>query len=60
MPSLVSLCVLVADLQDSVKIGAELPPAEYFELINRLWKTLAGSFQKYHGIYGKHAGDGAV
>ena len=60
MPSLVSLCVLVADLQDSVKISAELPPAEYFELINQLWKTLSGSFQKYHGINGKHAGDGAL
>ncbi|MBU1902550.1 MAG: hypothetical protein KJ573_03045 [Proteobacteria bacterium] len=60
MPSLVSLCVLVADLQDSVKISAELPPAEYFELINALWKTIAGSFDKYQGIHGKHAGDGML
>jgi len=60
MPSLVSLCVLVADLQDSVKISAELPPAEYFELINGLWKTIAVSFDKYGGIHGKHAGDGML
>ena len=60
MPSLVSLCVLVADLQDSVKISAELPPAEYFELINGLWKTIAEAFDKYQGIHGKHAGDGML
>jgi len=58
MPSMFSLCVLVADIQDSVKISAELPPFEYFELINQLWKTLAGSFEKYQGIHGKHSGDG--
>ncbi|RLC27428.1 MAG: hypothetical protein DRH32_10290 [Deltaproteobacteria bacterium] len=60
MPSLVSLCVLVADLQDSVKISAELMPEEYFELINQLWKTLGTSFEKYHGIHGKHVGDGML
>ncbi|MDO9566161.1 MAG: adenylate/guanylate cyclase domain-containing protein [Candidatus Desulfaltia sp.] len=58
MPSMVSLCVLVADIQDSVKISAELPPFEYFELINQLWKTLAVSFEKHQGIHGKHSGDG--
>lgn len=58
MPSMVSLCVLVADIQDSVKISAELPPSEYFELINQFWKTLKGSFEKYQGVHGKHAGDG--
>ncbi len=60
MPSLVSLCVLVADLQDSVKISSELMPEEYFELINQLWKTLGASFEKYFGIHGKHAGDGML
>ncbi|MHB8809813.1 MAG: hypothetical protein ACYC9M_07335 [Desulfobulbaceae bacterium] len=38
MPSLVSLCVLVADLQDSVRISAELLPSQYFELIKVLWE----------------------
>lgn len=60
MPSLVSLCVLVADLQDSVKISAELMPEEYFELINQLWKILGPLFEKYHGIHGKHVGDGML
>jgi adenylate cyclase len=31
---LTPLAVLVADLQDSVRISAELPPEKYFELIN--------------------------
>jgi class 3 adenylate cyclase/DNA-binding transcriptional MerR regulator len=60
MPSLVSLCVLVADLQDSVKISAELLPVHYFELINELWQTVGPTFEKYKGIYGKHAGDGML
>ncbi|MFO7965437.1 MAG: adenylate/guanylate cyclase domain-containing protein [Desulfobacterales bacterium] len=60
MPSLVSLCVLVADLQDSVKISAELLPGEYFSLINGLWESLAGCFDEFNGIYGKHAGDGML
>ena len=60
MPSLVSLCVLVADLQNSVKISAELLPGEYFELINQLWATVTSSFDKYDAIYGKHTGDGML
>jgi len=60
MPSLVSLCVLVADLENSVKISAELLPEEYFELINQVWATLTSSFDKYDGIYGKHTGDGML
>ena len=60
MPALVSLCVLVADLQDSVKISAELLPGEYFSLINSLWESLAGCFDNFGGIYGKHAGDGML
>jgi len=60
MPSLVSLCVLVADLQDSVRISAELLPAQYFELINGLWECVAPSFEAHHAIYGKHVGDGLL
>ena len=60
MPSLVSLCVLIADLQNSVKISAELLPAQYFELINELWQSVGPTFEKYNGIYGKHAGDGML
>lgn len=60
IPSLVSFCVVVADLQDSVRICAELPPEEYFELINQAWRYMEGSFKKYYGLYGKHTGDGMV
>jgi adenylate cyclase len=60
MPSLISLCVLVADIQDSVRICGELLPEEYFEMVNELWKTVGGCFDKYNGIYGKHAGDGIL
>jgi len=60
MPSLVSLCVLIADLQDSVRISAELLPAQYFELINGLWAAVGSTFEKHNGIYGKHVGDGML
>ena len=60
MPSLVSLCVLVADLQDSVRISAELLPAQYFELINGLWECVGPSFEAHKAIYGKHVGDGML
>lgn len=60
MPTLIYFSVLVADLQDSVRICAELPPEEYFSLINQIWKCMEGSFKKYYGVYGKHTGDGMV
>ena len=60
LPTMVSFCVLVADLQDSVRICAELPPEEYFDLINQIWKCMECTFKKYYGTYGKHAGDGMV
>jgi adenylate cyclase len=60
MPTLASFCVLMADLQDSSRICAELPPEEYFELIRDVWKCMDGIFQKYYGTYGKHVGDGMV
>jgi class 3 adenylate cyclase/DNA-binding transcriptional MerR regulator len=60
MPTLVSFCVLVADLQNSVRICAELPPEEYFELINQIWARVEGCFKQYYGTYGKHTGDGML
>ncbi len=59
-PHLTALCVLVADLQDSVKICAELPPEEYFELVNQIWQMAERILRKYHATQGKHAGDGMV
>ncbi len=60
MPTLLSFGVLVADLQSSVGISAELPPEEYFELIHQVWACVEGSFKQYYGTYGKHVGDGML
>jgi class 3 adenylate cyclase len=60
MPSLMSMCVLFADLQDSMRISAELLPGQYFELINGLWEVSGPVFEKFKGVYGKHVGDGVL
>lgn len=59
-PVLTDLAVMVADLQDSVKICSELPPEEYFELVNQIWCTLAPVFRRSNATHGKHVGDGIV
>ena len=59
-PYKTSLAVLVADIQNSVKICAELPPEEYFELINHVWGTMEPKFRRYFATHGKHVGDGIV
>lgn len=59
-PFLTPLSVMVADLQNSVQICAELPPDEYFELINDIWQSSEPIFRKYYGTHGKHVGDGMV
>ncbi len=59
-PFLTPLAVLVADLQNSVKICNELPPEEYFELINHIWGAMDPLFRKYYATHGKHVGDGMV
>ena len=60
LPVLTDLAVLVADLQNSVKICSELPPEEYFELVNEICSTMSPIFRKYFGTHGKHAGDGLL
>lgn len=59
-PYLTNVTVMVADVQNSIKICSELPAEEYFELINDIWQESAPIFRKYYGTYGKHAGDGMV
>lgn len=59
-PVLTDLAVMVADLQDSVKICSELPPEEYFDLINQIWSALAPVFRHSNATHGKHVGDGIV
>ena len=60
LPVLTDVAVMVADLQNSVRICSELPPEEYFELINQIWATMEPVFRKYYGTHGKHVGDGMV
>jgi len=60
LPVLTPLCVLVADIQDSVKISVELPPEEYFELVNEIWGEAEPIFRRFNGTPGKHVGDGLV
>jgi adenylate cyclase len=60
LPVLTELAVLVADLQESVKICSELPPDEYFELINQIWSVAGDIFRRFYGTHGKHVGDGMV
>jgi len=60
LPALCSMAVLVADLQNSVKISADLPPEEYFSLITEIWTRLEDPFRLYRGTMGKHSGDGVV
>jgi class 3 adenylate cyclase/DNA-binding transcriptional MerR regulator len=59
-PYLTNVSVMVADVQNSIKICSELPAEEYFELINDIWQQSEPIFRKYYGTYGKHAGDGMV
>ncbi len=59
-PYLTDLAVLVADLQNSVRICAELPPEEYFQLINDIWGGMEPILRRHFGTHGKHVGDGMV
>lgn len=59
-PYLTDVAVLVADLQDSVKICAELPAHQYFELINEIWSAMEANLRKFYATHGKHAGDGVL
>jgi class 3 adenylate cyclase len=60
LPVLTPLAVLVTDLQASTRICSELPPEEYFELINEIWSAMDPIFRRYFGTHGKHVGDGMV
>ena len=59
-PYLSHVAVMVADLQNSVRLCSELPADEYFQLINDIWQESEPIFRKYYGTHGKHAGDGMV
>lgn len=60
LPVLTPFAVLIADLQGSTRICSELPPEEYFELINEIWSAMDPIFRKYFATRGKHVGDGML
>lgn len=60
MPIPLSFSVLAAEIQDSRRICAELPPEVYFRLINKIWICVGSVLKKYFGIYGKHSGNRVV
>ncbi|MDB5944549.1 MAG: hypothetical protein JWQ13_4115 [Ramlibacter sp.] len=59
-PVLTDVAVLVAGLQHSSSIWSELPPEEYFELINHIWSAVDPVFRRHAGTHGKHPADGMV
>ena len=60
LPVLTPLAVLVADLQGARRICSELPPEEYFELINEIWSAMDPIFRRYAATRGKHVGEGRL
>lgn len=60
LPVFTPLAVLVADLQGSTRICSELPPEEYFELINEMWTVMDPILRSHGATHGKHAGDGML
>lgn len=59
-PVLTDVAVLVAGLQHSTTIWSELPPEDYFALINQIWATVDPIFRRHSGSHGKHPSDGMV
>ena len=59
-PLVTQLAVLVADLQDAGQLRAELPPEEYFALVNDVWSVAEPALRRHHGVRGKHRREGVV
>ena len=54
------MAVLVAGLQHSGSIWSELPPDDYFALINQIWAAVDPIFRRHSATHGKHPSDGMV
>jgi len=59
-PSLASVAVIVATLQDANGLWARMSPQEYFELANEAWVELEAVFRRHRGVLGRHPGEGLV
>jgi adenylate cyclase len=59
-PALTQVAVLVSELQDAPRLWSELPPEDYFELINEIWAAAEPIFRRHGGTRGIHPGEGMV
>ncbi len=59
-PALTPVAVVVCSLENGARLWSELPPEEYFELINDIWLALDPIFRRHHGTQGKHPREGMV
>jgi class 3 adenylate cyclase len=57
-PALRQMAVLFTGLQQPSRLWAELPPEEYFELVNDIWLQVDPIFERYQGSCGRHPGEG--
>jgi class 3 adenylate cyclase/DNA-binding transcriptional MerR regulator len=60
LPVQTAMAVMVASLQGSARICSELPPEEYFELINDIWSAMDPILRERGAIHGKQSGDQVV
>jgi adenylate cyclase len=54
------LTVLFADVRDSTRLGAKLPPAAFVELLNEVMETMTRVLFAHDGMLDKYTGDGLV
>jgi adenylate cyclase len=54
------LTVLFADVRDSTRLGANLPPATFVQLLNETMETMTRVLFAYDGMLDKYTGDGLV
>jgi adenylate cyclase len=54
------LSVLFADVRDSTRLGAALPPRTFVELLNEVMDTMTGVLFAHDGMLDKYTGDGLV
>ncbi len=54
------LTVLFADVRDSTRLGAKLPPAAFVELLNEVMETMTRVLFAHDGMLDKFTGDGLV
>ena len=54
------LTVLFADVRDSTRLGAKLPPATFVELLNETMESMTRVLFAHDGMLDKYTGDGLV